>query len=89
MRAVADAAASRGARAPRACALIPHGVPDLPFCVDKAALKAAFGFAPSDFLILAGGHLSPGKGLEYVLAAMPSVAAVWPDTKVRIWKTTT
>lgn len=36
------------------CEFVPHGVPDLPFCVDKSALKAALGFHPSDFLVLIG-----------------------------------
>jgi glycosyltransferase involved in cell wall biosynthesis len=43
------------------CQQVPHGVPDLPFCEKRNK---------DDFVIMAGGLLSPGKGLEQVLRGM-------------------
>ncbi len=58
--------------------LIPHGIPDMPF-VDSAFFKDQFGVEGKNVL-LTFGLLSPGKGLEYVIEAMPDIVAEHPDT---------
>jgi hypothetical protein len=51
--------------------LIPHGVPDLPF-VDPNFYKACIGAEAKD-VILTFGLLSPNKGIENVIRAMPRI----------------
>jgi glycosyltransferase involved in cell wall biosynthesis len=50
---------------------IPHGVPDLPF-MDPNYFKDKFGTA-GQFVLLTFGLLSPNKGIEYVIKALPSI----------------
>jgi glycosyltransferase involved in cell wall biosynthesis len=57
--------------------LIPHGVPDRPFGRSEA-FKAAFGFSGRQVL-MTFGLLSPGKGIEAVIAALPEIVAAHPD----------
>lgn len=57
--------------------LIPHGVPDLPF-MEPNYFKKELGFAER-FVILSFGLLSPGKGIEVVLEALPEVVKNRPD----------
>jgi glycosyltransferase involved in cell wall biosynthesis len=57
--------------------LIPHGIPDVPF-VEPELLKDKFNFGGKRIL-LTFGLLSPNKGLEYVLEAMPSILEQYPD----------
>lgn len=59
-------------------ALIPHGVPDRPFG-RSAQFKATFGFE-GRHVLMTFGLLSPGKGIEAVIAALPEIVAVHPDT---------
>ncbi len=49
--------------------LIPHGIPDLPF-TDPSFYKDAFGTEGKDVL-LTFGLLSPNKGIENVIQALP------------------
>src|SRR4029077_6935536 len=49
--------------------VIPHGIPDFPFLESHHA-KAKFGFADKT-VILTFGLLSPSKGIEFMLDAMP------------------
>src|SRR5260221_8079309 len=51
--------------------LIPHGIPDLPF-TDPTFYKDGFGTEGKDVL-LTFGLLSPNKGIESVIKAMPSI----------------
>jgi glycosyltransferase involved in cell wall biosynthesis len=51
--------------------VIPHGIPDVAF-VEPAAAKAKFGFAGRP-VILTFGLLSPNKGIEVMIDAMPSI----------------
>src|SRR5213596_776134 len=51
--------------------LIPHGIPDLPF-TDSSFFKDAFGTEGKDVL-LTFGLLSPNKGIENVIQAMPAI----------------
>lgn len=58
-------------------ATIPHGIPDVPL-VDSAPYKAALGLGDRP-LMLTFGLLSPGKGIETVIAALPTIVARYPD----------
>jgi glycosyltransferase involved in cell wall biosynthesis len=51
--------------------VIPHGIPDLPF-MDSAFSKAQFGVEGRPVL-LTFGLISPGKGIEYVIEALPEI----------------
>jgi glycosyltransferase involved in cell wall biosynthesis len=57
--------------------LIPHGIPDVPF-VSPDRYKGQFGVAGRQVL-LTFGLLSPNKGIEHVLNALPDVVAEFPD----------
>ena len=57
--------------------LIPHGVPDRPFGRSEQ-FKRKFGFTGRQ-LLLTFGLLSPGKGIEAVIKALPAIAADHPD----------
>lgn len=57
--------------------LIPHGIPDMPF-VDPNFYKDRFGVEGKS-VILTFGLLSPGKGIEYVLWALPKVIEKFPN----------
>jgi glycosyltransferase involved in cell wall biosynthesis len=55
--------------------LIPHGIPDVP--VDPQS-KHRLGVG-NKTVILTFGLLSPDKGIEYVIDALPEILAVHPD----------
>ena len=57
--------------------VIPHGVPDLPF-MDPNYFKETFG-AEGKSVLLTFGLLSPNKGIENVIRALPSILASHPD----------
>ncbi|MCL4788505.1 MAG: glycosyltransferase family 4 protein [Verrucomicrobia bacterium] len=57
--------------------LIPHGIPDIPF-VDPNYYKDQFG-VEGRIVLLTFGLLSPGKGIEHVLNALPAILAEFPD----------
>jgi glycosyltransferase involved in cell wall biosynthesis len=57
--------------------LIPHGIPDVGF-VDPAYFKDQFG-VEGRVVLLTFGLLSPNKGIEYVLNALPAVLAEFPE----------
>jgi glycosyltransferase involved in cell wall biosynthesis len=59
--------------------VIPHGVPDRPFTPSTDAMKAKLGLAARN-VILTFGLLSPGKGIETMIAAMPEILARNPDS---------
>ncbi len=52
--------------------VIPHGIPDIPF-VDPNFYKDHFGVA-GRIVLLTFGLLSPGKGIEYAIQALPEIA---------------
>ncbi len=56
---------------------IPHGIPDVPF-VDPSFYKDHFGIEGRKVL-LTFGLLSPGKGIEYMIRAMPRIIEKHPD----------
>ena len=55
---------------------IPHGIPDVPF-QDTAIAKAKFGLSAKT-VILTFGLLSPSKGIEMVIDAMPAIIKACP-----------
>jgi glycosyltransferase involved in cell wall biosynthesis len=57
--------------------LIPHGIPDVPFFAPDY-YKDQFGVGGKKVL-LTFGLLSPNKGIEHVLEALPDVLAEFPD----------
>lgn len=57
--------------------VIPHGAPDRPFRATAEA-KARLGLADRD-VVLTFGLLSPNKGIETVIRALPAIAAVRPQ----------
>lgn len=56
--------------------VIPHGVPDRPLA-DPAPMKARLGLDGHDVL-LTFGLLSPGKGIETMIEALPAIVAHHP-----------
>ncbi len=58
-------------------AVIPHGTPDVEF-VEPDEAKAALGFAGRS-VILTFGLLSPSKGIEIIIDAMPAILRDRPD----------
>lgn len=58
-------------------AVIPHGVPDLPF-LDPAYHKDQFGMLGKK-VILTFGLISRGKGIEYMIDALPEVIRADPE----------
>jgi glycosyltransferase involved in cell wall biosynthesis len=57
--------------------LIPHGIPDVGF-VDPTDFKDQFG-VEGKVVLLTFGLLSPNKGIEYVLNALPRILAEFRD----------
>ena len=57
--------------------LIAHGIPDVGF-VDPTYFKDQFG-VEGKVVLLTFGLLSPNKGIEYVLNALPKILAEFPD----------
>jgi glycosyltransferase involved in cell wall biosynthesis len=57
--------------------LVPHGIPDLPF-VQPEDYKGAFDLA-GKLVLLTFGLLSPNKGFESVIRALPRILARHPD----------
>src|SRR6516164_4341298 len=57
--------------------VIPHGIPDVPF-VDPNFHKDRFG-VEGKLVMLTFGLLGPNKGIEYVIEALPSILARYPQ----------
>lgn len=57
--------------------LIPHGIPDVPF-VDSSFFKDKLG-VEGRFVLLSFGLLSPNKGIENVIEALPAIIARYPN----------
>jgi glycosyltransferase involved in cell wall biosynthesis len=57
--------------------LIAHGIPDVGF-VDPTYFKDQFG-VEGKVVLLTFGLLSPNKGIEYVLNALPDIVAEFPE----------
>ncbi len=63
--------------APEKIDLIPHGVIDMPF-IDSNFYKDLFG-VEGKTVLLTFGLLSPNKGIEYVIEAMPAILERHPN----------
>ena len=57
--------------------VIPHGIPDLAF-MDSSFYKGQFG-VEGRRVLLTFGLISPGKGIEYVIEALPEIVKRHPD----------
>ncbi|MFH1708789.1 MAG: glycosyltransferase family 4 protein [Planctomycetota bacterium] len=57
--------------------VIPHGIPDVPF-VDPAFFKDQFGLEGRSVL-MTFGLLSPGKGIEVAIKALPEIVRAHPE----------
>ncbi|MFC1585077.1 glycosyltransferase family 4 protein [Fibrobacterota bacterium] len=58
-------------------AFIPHGIPDVPF-IDPSFYKDQFGVEGRK-VILTFGLLSPGKGIENMINALPAIVKKYPE----------
>lgn len=58
--------------------IVPHGIPVMDLEPDQNALKAKFAVA-SRRVLLTFGLLSPNKGIETVIRALPTVVDSFPD----------
>jgi glycosyltransferase involved in cell wall biosynthesis len=58
-------------------AIIPHGIPDVPF-VDSALFKTEFGL-DGRRVLLTFGLIGPDKGIEHVIEALPEIARRHPS----------
>ncbi len=63
--------------APHKIEMIPHGIPDFPFLETHNA-KMKFGY-DGKMIILTFGLLSPSKGIETVIDAMPGIIKACPN----------
>ena len=66
--------------------LIAHGIPDVGF-VDPTYFKDQFG-VEGRVVLLTFGLLSPNKGIEYVLNALPQILAEFPEVVYVVLGTT-
>lgn len=62
---------------PEKIRVVPHGIPDMPF-VDPHFYKDQLG-VEGRMVALTFGLLSPNKGIEYALQALPRVVQEFPD----------
>jgi len=62
---------------PEKIVMIPHGIPDMPF-VDPNYYKDQFG-VEGKTVLLTFGLISPGKGIEYMIEALPRIVKERPD----------
>lgn len=67
-------------------ALIPHGIPDVPF-LESRHYKTSLGLEKK-FVLFTFGLLSPNKGIEYVIQALPSIVQAHPEVVYVILGTT-
>lgn len=66
--------------------IIPNAVDASKFQVnvDRNAVRARYGVAPSEKLILYVGRLVPQKGVEFLIQAVPKLGSKYPGAKVVI-----
>src|SRR6201998_93206 len=57
--------------------VIPHGIPDMPF-IDPNFNKDQFG-VEGKTVLLTFGLLSPNKGIEHVIEALPAILQAYPN----------
>jgi len=66
--------------------VILHGVPDMPF-VNPSIFKVSLGLEQKK-VILTSGFLSPNKGIENVINALPAIIEQYPNTMYLVVGTT-
>jgi glycosyltransferase involved in cell wall biosynthesis len=64
---------------PSKVVIVPHGAPDVLYETDRTASRQSLDLQHS-FVMSTFGLVSPGKGLELAIAALPSVVAEIPET---------
>ncbi|MBU1431371.1 glycosyltransferase family 4 protein [Myxococcota bacterium] len=57
--------------------IIAHGIPDIPF-IDSSFYKQQFG-VENRLVLLTFGLIGPGKGIEYVIEALPEIVRRHPE----------
>ena len=57
--------------------IVPHGIPDIPFA-DSQSYKKQFG-VHGRTVLFTFGLIGPGKGIEYVIGALPAIVAKHPN----------
>ncbi|MFH2013701.1 MAG: glycosyltransferase [Patescibacteria group bacterium] len=62
--------------------IIPHGIHHVPYRTSQRA-KSAFGFS-GKLILSIFGFLNPGKGIEYVIEALPRVVEKFPNVRFLI-----
>jgi len=62
--------------------VIPHGIHYVPYRISERA-KSALGFS-GKLILSTFGFLSPGKGVEYVIKALPRVVEKFPNVRFLI-----
>ncbi|NCQ54648.1 glycosyl transferase family 1 [Candidatus Berkelbacteria bacterium CG_4_10_14_0_8_um_filter_39_42] len=62
--------------------VIPHGIHHVPYRISEHA-KSALGFS-GKLILSTFGFLSPGKGVEHVIEALPKVAEKFPNVRFLI-----
>lgn len=77
-----DTLVSHYGASPDLIQVIPHGAPDRPFGREEQ-FKERLGLAGHD-VMMTFGLLSPGKGLEHVIEALPQIVAEHPSLLYRI-----
>ena len=59
--------------------IVPHGAPDAIYSADRDEARKALG-VEDKFVLSTFGLVSPGKGLELAIEALPAVVRLRPDT---------
>ena len=68
-----------GIAEPGKIVIVPHGAPDVLYEVDRASSRRSLALQ-HNFVLSTFGLVSPGKGLELAIAALPDVVAEIPET---------
>jgi glycosyltransferase involved in cell wall biosynthesis len=64
---------------PSKIVVVPHGAPDVLYEADRAASRRSLN-VQQNFVLSTFGLVSPGKGLELAIAALPKIVAEVPET---------
>lgn len=59
--------------------IVPHGAPDILYAADRETSRAKLGVSDR-FVLSTFGLVSPGKGLELAIEAMPEILGALPET---------
>ena len=64
---------------PKKIVIVPHGAPDVLYEADRAKSRRSLDLQQK-FVLSTFGLISPGKGLELAIAALPAIVAEIPET---------